>query len=381
MKICIVGGGNLAHVAIGMLSMHGDVSINLLTRHPECWTNEITVELPENKLPSGWSLHTGKQADSVFPKSVKGRIDCVSADPADVVPGCDIVLLCLPAFLVEETVIKLAEFVDPARISDNNQSDASPRPVPVFGTIVANSGFFIFCHNHLSPNTKLFGFQRVPYMARVSEYGKSAKLLGFHDELFMATENIPDQEAFRMEIARLFMEKVSLVGNFYEVTLSNSNPILHTGRLYTMFGRWDGNPFDRCSFFYKEWTDEASELEIGMDREFFSLLKALKVNTTHIDTLLEHYEAVDASGMTRKLRSIEALSTILSPMKQVDGGWIPDFNSRYFTEDFPFGLKLIKDLCAAHGLSTPNIDKVLDWGLQTVRRDSHNANDSRIYEK
>lgn len=92
-----------------------------------------------------------------------------------IVPGCDIVLLCLPAFLVEETVIKLAPFVDPARLAADK--------VPILGSIVANTGFFIFCHKHLSPQTKLFSFQRVPYVARVSEYAKSAKLLGFRDEL------------------------------------------------------------------------------------------------------------------------------------------------------------------------------------------------------
>lgn len=364
-KVCIVGGGNLAHATMGMFSLLGDVSINLLTNRPERWGNSFELTLPEGEVPSAFASGT------VLPRKVTTHIAKVSADPAELVPGCDIVLLCLPAFLVEETIVKLAPFVDPARLSAGN--------APILGSIVANTGFFIFCHKHLSPQAKLFSFQRVPYVARVTEYAKSANLLGFRDELFMAAENIGEQpatsqpsqpfatlDAFREEVVRLFGEKVTLVDTFYEVTLSNSNPILHTGRLYTMLKDWDGKPFAECPLFYREWTDEASELDIAMDREFFALLQALKVDTTHIETLLAHYEAVDAAGMTRKLRSIESLSTILSPMKQTPEGWVPDFESRYFTEDFPFGLSFIKELSSARGLATPNIDKVLAWGLSKI---------------
>ncbi len=96
-----------------------------------------------------------------------------------------------------------------------------------------------------------------------------------------------------------------------------------------------------------------------MDKEFFALLKKLNVSTKHIETLLEHYEATDAAGMTDRIQCIESLSTILSPMKQVEGGWIPDFGSRYFTEDFPYGLKTICDLAKLHKVSCPNLENVL----------------------
>lgn len=103
------------------------------------------------------------------------------------------------------------------------------------------------------------------------EYGKEAGLPGYHDCLIMATENIQDVKGFSLFIEKLFEEKVKLVDSFYEVTLSNSNPILHTGRIYSMWKDWDGTPYDRCSLFYKEWTLEASELEIEMDKEFYHL--------------------------------------------------------------------------------------------------------------
>jgi hypothetical protein len=184
----------------------------------------------------------------------------------------------------------------------------------------------------------------------------------------MATENIGEKENFRSQVEGFFKEKTELAESFYEVTLSNSNPILHTGRIYSMWKDWDGKPFDRCSLFYKEWTLEASQLELDMDREFFELLKKLNVSTKHIESLLEHYESKDAQGMTDKLRSIVSLSTILSPMKQVDNGWIPDFESRYFTEDFPHGLRTLYNLAQENGVACPNIEKVLTWGLSKLKR-------------
>lgn len=146
---------------------------------------------------------------------------------------------------------------------------------------------------------------------------------------------------------------------FYEVALSNSNPILHTGRLYTMFRGREKDVFDHNILFYKEWTDEASQL-LDMDTEFFQLLKKLNVHS--LPTLLDYYESTDATSLTRKIKSIPAFQTITSPMKQVEGGWMADFNSRYFTEDFPFGLRGFKELAMGYHIDSPVIHEVYAWG-------------------
>lgn len=332
--ICIVGGGNLSHVCIGVLSSHADININLLTRRPDKWNQNIRVNSPDGKV-------------------YHGHVNKISSDPLAVVPDADIILLCTPAFCTEEMIVKIQPYIS---------KDT------VIGAIVANTGFFFFCHKHLPADSKLFGFQRVPYVSRIVEYGQEANLLGYRAELFMAIENITDRDKFKSLLESLFEEKISIVDSFYEVTLSNSNPILHTGRLYTMWKDWDGEIFDRCPLFYKEWTDEASEIEIKMDEEYFRLLNALGINVNNVETLLEHYESTTPQEMTQKIRSIESLSTILSPMKKIEGGWIPDFESRYFTEDFPFGLKFIVDLEKEYRIYTPTINKVFEWGMKQVSK-------------
>lgn len=332
MRICICGGGGLGHTCAGVLSNREGITVDLLTNRPEKWFHEYSVNLPDGKR-------------------ITGRLDSISNKPEDVIPSADVVFLCLPAFLVEEEILKIKPFL---------------RNETIIGAVFGCTGFFLFAHKHLSSNTKLFALQRVPYVSRVVEYGKEVNLLGYRDKLIMAVENVDDSEAFRKKVEVLFGEETELADSFYEVTLSNSNPILHTGRLYSMWKDWDGKPFERCSLFYNEWTNEASELEIEMDKEFFALLKKLNVSTKHIATLLEHYESTNAEQMTTKLRSIKSLSTILSPMKQVEGGWVPDFGSRYFTEDFPFGLKTIYDLAIKNGIDCPTIKRVYEWGFSRI---------------
>ena len=334
MRICICGGGGLGHTCAGVLSNRKDVTVDLLTNRPEKWNHEYVVNIPEGE-------------------PLTCKLDVITDQPVEVIPHADLVFLCLPAFCVENEILKIKPYL---------------RKDTVLGAVFGCTGFFLFAHKHLPSFSKLFALQRVPYVSRVVEYGKEANLLGYRDKLIMAVENVDDRESFRKQIEFLFGEKTELADSFYEVTLSNSNPILHTGRLYTMWKDWNGKPFDRCSLFYHEWTNEASELEIEMDKEFFMLLKKLNVNTKHIATLLEHYESTNAEQMTAKLRSIESLSTILSPMKQVEGGWIPDFESRYFTEDFPYGLKNIYDLAIQRGINCPNIKRVYEWGASIIEK-------------
>lgn len=333
MRICICGGGGLGHTCAGVLSNRQNVTVDLLTNHPEKWNHRYVVNIPDGQ-------------------PLIGNLDTITDKPEEVIPQADIVFLCLPAFRVENEIIKLKPYL---------------RKDTILGAVFGCTGFFLFAHKHLSSYTKLFALQRVPYVSRVVEYGKEANLLGYRDKLIMAVENVDDREAFRKQIELLFGEKTELADSFYEVTLSNSNPILHTGRLYSMWKDWDGTPYDRCSLFYHEWTNDASELEIKMDKEFFALLKKLNVSTKHIASLLEHYESTNAEQMTAKLRSIKSLSTILSPMKQADGGWVPDFESRYFTEDFPFGLKNIYQLAIEYRIDCPNIERVYDWGKSRIR--------------
>ena len=249
---------------------------------------------------------------------------------------------------------------------DYNTADASPnggRMEGAIGSVVSSTGFFFEALKILPATIPLFGFQRVPFIARVKEYGRSAHLLGYKPQLGIAVEHLQDAEPLRQQIEHLFNTPVELLGSHYEVSLTNSNPLLHTSRLYSMWHDWHkGIVYPTQNRFYADWTDEASQLLIDMDREFFRLLAVLPVRPGSIPTILDYYESHDAASLTRKLRSIPAFRDILSPMKAVEGGFIPDFQSRYFTEDFPYGLAIIRRLLQEHHIDAPHIEMVYQWG-------------------
>ena len=144
LNICICGGGSLGHVCAGVLASRPSVSVSILSGHPSDWITNLTVTDPDGKVYSG-------------------PLAKVSSDPAEVVGGSDIILLCVPGYLIEKTLQRVKPYVGDAAV----------------GSVVSSTGFFFFAHKTLDKGAKLFGFQRVPYIARVSEYGSKALLLGY----------------------------------------------------------------------------------------------------------------------------------------------------------------------------------------------------------
>lgn len=332
MNICICGGGNLGHVISGYLGAKPDVNVGILTRHPGRWGRQIEVTLPNGS-------------------SLIGNLGIVTADAAMVIPQADIVLFCLPGMYIHSEIEKIKPFL---------------KSNTVVGTVVSSTGFFFQAHE-LIPKQPIFGFQRVPFIARTEQYGHKACLLGFKSELKVVIEHTAHAEALRCELERLFDTPVGLLNSFYEVSLSNSNPLLHTSRLYSMWKDWHTGVFyPRQSLFYEEWTPEAAQLYIDMDKEFQHLLRALGVDKDSIPPVLEYYESNDALSLCAKIRSIQAFKGIMSPMIEMPQGWIPDIHSRYFTEDFGYGLSFIHKLGAQSDIAMPNIDKVFIWGQNII---------------
>ena len=104
-----------------------------------------------------------------------------------------------------------------------------------------------------------------------------------------------------------------------------------------------------------------------MDDEFQQLLKELGLKPGSIPTILDYYESTDAVSLTQKLHDIKAFQGIPSPMKEIEGGWIPDFSSRYFTEDFPYGMRFIVETAHKQGVAIPTIEEIYQWGLSKTR--------------
>lgn len=331
MRICICGGGNLGHVCAGFLAYKGH-QVSVLTTKPERWSKSIEIIAPED--------------------SFCGQLTQVTSLPDIVIPQAEIVLVCLPGFAIHDELTKINPYLS---------------KTCKVGTVVSSTGFFFEAFKVLPTDIPLFGFQRVPFISRTIEYGRKAELKGYKESLHVAIEQTEAKESLRLILEQLFEKPVTLAESYYEVSLSNSNPILHPSRLYTMWKDWQpGFVYPRNPQFYAEWTLEASILLLQMDDELQQLLKVLRLKDGCIPPVLDYYEAKDADTLTNKLRGIKAFQNIASPMKAVENGFIPDFSSRYFTEDFPYGMRFIVETAQKHHVRVPVIEKTYQWGISKI---------------
>ena len=335
--VCICGGGNLAHVAGGYIASKKQYDVRLFTRHPERWQADRTLTVTDC---NGKLFHA--------------RFAAITDNPETAVKDAEIVLLCLPGFAIASTLESIKPYLGPTTI---------------VGSVVSSTGFFLMAQKILPEGTRLFGFQRVPFIARTDEYGKSAGLLGYKSSLSFAVHNINDTESLKETLKDMFDTQAFLLDDYLKVTLTNSNPLLHPSRLFGMFSD-NAESYGSHIRFYEDWDDFSSETLIACDKEFGELLNKLNIARKDIPSILDYYESNDAASLTRKIRSIAAFKGLYAPMLPIEGGrFIPDFGNRYFTEDFPFGILLIKSFTQKNGIHTPTIDSIIEWEQRCVGKE------------
>lgn len=329
-KICVLGGGNIGTLLLADLSRNDELITMLYTSHPESWHKEIKVLDADGNL------------------EFIGKVDVISNDPDLTIGQADIIISTFPTNVLMNSVDIIKKHI---------------KNSAMLGFIPGSGGKEFLFRDLIAKGHVLFGFQRVHSISRVNVYGESVFELGRKDELFFGT--IPAK--YSKNICNLFEKwlKVKCIPlpNYLSVTLVPSNQILHTSRLYSMFNNYrDGDIWNKEIYFYKEWTLDDSKVLLACDRELQSMLKKMiGIDTSFVKSLKVHYGVKDFSEMTKKIASIPAFSSIKSPMLKTEKGYIPDFESRYFKEDFPFGLCVIRAFSEILHHKTPSMDKLLRW--------------------
>ena len=285
--ICICGGGSLGHTIAASASNRG-YRVNLLTGHPEKWSNHLDVTDCRGQV-------------------IHGTIHQASNRPEEVIPSSDVILLCVPGYMIEPVLRQIAPFVGPQQ---------------EIGSVVSSSGFFWMARHLLGEGKRLFGFQRVPFISRVTRYGQAADLKGYKSSLKIGGNGHSDLRGLAGIFNVAWSTPSQPVGHELEATLTNCNPLL-----------------------------------------------ALPVRQEEIPSLLSYYESTDEVSLTRKIRSIVAFKGIKMCMTPQEKGYMVDYSNRYFTEDIPYGLLIIKSLGALLGQPTPMIDQVIRWTQRRMGRE------------
>ncbi len=334
MNVGICGGGNLAHAMAAWLGSHGH-RVSIVTRRPAGWAAKLSATLPDGS-------------------GATAPLASVSADYGTL-GDCEIILLTAPRFAVPSMCNQVRPHIHAGQLlamAPGTPELLSMSTAPAWR------------------NVELMGIYKVPFICRADVYGHRVSILGSREVNRAWVSDNTDWNARSSQVAALFDTPLERLGSPYPFLLTNSNPLLHPARLSTMFADYQkGVCYDHNFLFYEEWTEAASERYIQADEELLELCRRIPEMTigTDIIPVLEYYESRDATSLTAKIRTIPSFKGITSPMLQIPQGWIPDFTSRYFTEDIPWGTSLICHLARKHGIATPTLDAFVSWNNSMLR--------------
>lgn len=340
MNVCIVGGGNIGTTLACYIKHHNqNFSVSIYTRRPDQFTQIIKC----NDWEGGFSFEE--------------RLDCISNDPSVAAAHANIVFIALPHFAVEKAFADIAPYVS---------CDA------YIGVLPGGGGCEFFFNKYFSSKQTLFGFQRVPFTAKLEKYGRETNLKSWKPFSVVGTQR-KERADSACELIQLCGLKTKKAPNYLSIALTPTNPILHTSRTYELFGSHDKNYiYPEKLKFYVGWTDEASHTMLAMDSELHDLLNHIEeIDTSSILPLTEHYEAPTIQDMTRKINSIPTFQSVYAPMIKANdnSGFITDVSSRMFTEDFPWGLAIIRSYFSIFGVKAPTMDILLNWYSQYMGYD------------
>ncbi len=339
MKISVIGGGNIGTLMAAEFAHRGH-NTTMYTSKPQDWSKSIAVfDAADNLL-------------------FNAELFDITNNLKLAVSNAEIIFITFPAEMFANIAKQLLPHI---------------RAGQKIGIVPGSGGAEFAFKPLIDKGAVLFGLQRVHSIARLKEKGKSVYMLGRKKELQIAAIPFDKSHEIADNLNSLLDMPSVILPNYLSVTLTPSNPILHTTRLCSMFKDYaEGSVYPEQILFYESWTDDSSQLLIECDAELQFLCERIPLDLSKVVSLKAHYESFTAEAMTAKISGIAAFKGITTPMVKTANGWLPDFNSRYFTSDFCFGLKIIKDIAELFKIETPKIDFVWDWYRATAPANTQN---------
>ena len=353
-RVTLCGAGNLGHVFAGMLSARDDVEVRWLTSSEEKAgalrealeaSGGIAVETPDGEIA--------------------GEVLEVSADPAAVIPGAEVVIFCLPSFREPIVLEHIVEHLSP---------NARLVSIPATGGIHWTARSILDAHGR--DDVELIGLIAIPWMCKLQTPGERVRVLGakvIEGAALMRGLDPLDLErvAFLIDIPTLSL------GNFHVIILNPGNQILHPGILFGLFEHWDGEPLPEPPLFYENLSARSAEIVGLLDDEMGAIKDALRDLDPELDltgampvqlALMIVYgdKIEDPRSLRSSIATNSAYAGIRCPMVEVDGGYTPNWSSRFLKEDLPYGLMVLKGMAKILDLETPTVDLMIRWCQEKV---------------
>ncbi|MGN0346280.1 MAG: NAD/NADP octopine/nopaline dehydrogenase family protein [Lachnospiraceae bacterium] len=329
MKITIVGAGNIGTQFAVHCAEKGH-QVTIYTSCPEKIENELYIVNEENKI-----IHCG-------------ILQRVTNSAKEAFEKAELIIVCVPAALMDKGANEIAPFA------------YMGQKICLASGIGGGECAFKKC---IDKGAVLFGLQRVPSVARLVEYGKTVKAVGYRSMLHVAAIPHAYTEECCSFVENLFDIPCKALDNYLNITLTPSNPILHTARLMNIFRDYkQGYYYDTVPLFYEEWDENSAKTLLACDEEVQIICKQLDMfDLANVKSLRLHYESETPQQLAEKLRSIESLKGLKTPVIACEQGLIPDFSSRYFSSDFLYGLNILIQIADIFSVSVPNMREVMNW--------------------
>lgn len=325
MKVVIVGAGNVGLAMAAYMAVYYKADVTLFT----------------NKNIRFLNLNMAEQ-------EIAERTDdfVTTYDPAEAFSNADIVFVTYPAFLRKKFIEDCGKYI---------QSGCRLGFIPGYG------GAEYFCKELIERDVTIFGLQRVPYVARAN--GCEANILSKKKALFVSSIPVSKVNNLAKNIEQLLDIKTVAIKDYLSITLTPTNPIIHIAGLWGAFKDYNQNVgYIRKVGFYDQWDDMTSKLLFDYDSEVQNICKELDMfDLSSVVSLPIYYESDTPEKLTQKLKSIESFKVVKVPLKTYENKLIVDLNNRMFTEDFPFGVVVYKDIANILKIQTPVIDKLLEF--------------------
>eukprot|EP00928_Gymnodinium_smaydae_P023558 TRINITY_DN1939_c0_g2_i1.p1 TRINITY_DN1939_c0_g2~~TRINITY_DN1939_c0_g2_i1.p1 ORF type:complete len:568 (-),score=123.99 TRINITY_DN1939_c0_g2_i1:167-1627(-) len=362
--VCICGAGNAAHVFIPYFSNNGyDVTVFAGFKDE---AERLQKGQDEN---GGILIHD--RCDPKNIKEYKGKASKISKNPADSIPQADYVIAALPSFAVRNVLTDIKAHLKQGAIVYIMPGQGGP-------DFVAKE---VLKEEIASGKVTMAGCIPMPLNCRITDWGKRVELAALKASYDLAS--VPAKNCVKAAKALsdlLGGRTVNPIGNYVGIHLHCSNPNLHPGRLYGLFGPdsqlglyEEGKVYSENPLFYESWDDKSSSWVQAISDERCKVWASICAQVpgtgepSQVPAVKPYIESIyagqiaDPSTLSGCFNTNDGYKGFRCPMKAVDGGFVPDFANRYFTEDIPEGFAMYKGIADLAGVETPVIDEIFEF--------------------
>jgi hypothetical protein len=234
----------------------------------------------------------------------------------------------------------------------------------------------------------------IPWICRTLDYGSRCANYGGKQVNVVAVS--PAGRFDRLN--EIFLNDISMkpmgVGKFYQacsflsLTLSVDNQIIHPSRCYALWERYGGYwpSLEEVPYFYRDFDDLSADNIRQLDDDYSKVRDAVRkrfpnlpfkymLGYLDLERLSHTSENFD---IKKSLKESKQLASIKTPTVETeDGKRALDINSRFFTDDIPYGVLIAKWLAEELDVETPFIDEIIMWA-QNLRGEHFLTDDGKI---